>query len=240
MPVVPGERFVFAGVAGRSLIASCNNLSMLVLASASPRRRELLTQAGFSFIVHPAQIPEEPLPGEEPIAYVTRLALEKAQAVFNEITEASANETRASAGVPGPDYGTGEEMHSSLQPLAVLGADTTVFLDDHILGKPEDAADAARMLRLLSGRAHFVATGVALIAAHSAQAAAEVTRVEFLPLSEAEIAAYIASGEPMDKAGAYAIQGRAARWIPRIEGCYFNVVGLPIARVTALLQSMPC
>jgi septum formation protein len=201
---------------------------MLVLASASPRRRELLTQAGFSFTVMPAHICEDPLPGEDPIAYVTRLALEKAQAVYDQLSN---------SGAPGPASGTGECTHPDEEPLLVLGADTTVFLDDHILGKPEDAADAARMLRLLSGCSHRVATGIALVSAQSAQAAAEVTAVEFLPLTDAEIADYIATGEPMDKAGAYAIQGRAARWIPRIEGCYFNVVGLPIARVAALFAN---
>ena len=188
---------------------------MLVLASASPRRRELLTKAGFSFTVHPADICEDLLPGEEPIPYVTRLAREKAEAVYRELAPAWERE-----GVAGQS----------------LGADTTVFLDNHILGKPEDAADAARMLRLLSGRTHQVATGIAVVSATGVQATAEITTVEFLPLTEAEIDAYIATGEPMDKAGAYGIQGRASRWIPRIEGCYFNVVGLPIARVAALLR----
>ena len=186
---------------------------MLILASASPRRRELLTQAGFEFQVHPAHIPEDPLPGEDPIAYVTRLAREKAEAVFQIL-----------AGQPS-------------DPTTVLGADTTVTLDHHILGKPENPADAARMLRLLSGRTHRVITGVALVSAHRTQAVAEVTEVEFLPLSEAQIQSYIATGEPNDKAGAYAIQGRAARWIPRIQGCYFNVVGLPISRVSTLLEA---
>jgi len=188
---------------------------MLVLASASPRRRELLAQAGFEFEVHPANINEDLRPGEDPIAYVVRLAREKAEAVFNEL---AAN-------------------HAGGQSLLVLGADTTVTLDDHILAKPEDAADAARMLRLLSGRTHRVITGVALATAHGTEVAAEVTAVRFFSVSEEEIAAYIASGEPMDKAGAYAIQGRAARWIPRIEGCYFNVVGLPLALVAQLLQA---
>ncbi len=119
----------------------------------------------------------------------------------------------------------------------MLGADTTVTLDELILGKPEDAADAARMLRLLSGRTHRVITGVALVTAEGAEVAAEATEVSFLALSEEEIAAYVATGEPMDKAGAYAIQGRAARWIPRIDGCYFNVVGLPLALVSKLLES---
>ena len=204
---------------------------MLVLASASPRRRELLTQAGFSFQVHPAHLPEEPNPGEDPIAYVTRLAREKAQAVFDELTAASAAHREAGSAAAQEIEGLEGE------PLVVLGADTTVTLDNHILGKPADAADAARMLRLLSGRTHQVITGVALVTASSAEAAAEVTAVRFLTISDEEIAAYIATGEPMDKAGAYAIQGRAARWIPRIEGCYFNVVGLPIALVASLLES---
>ena len=129
------------------------------------------------------------------------------------------------------------QARTASPPLTVLGADTTVTLDDAILGKPEDAADAARMLRLLSGRTHRVITGVALVTAESVEVAAEATAVSFLTLSDQEIAAYVATGEPMDKAGAYAIQGRAARWIPRIEGCYFNVVGLPLALVSTLLES---
>ena len=188
---------------------------MLILASASPRRRELLAQAGFTFQVHPAQIPEDPRPNEDPIAYVARLAREKAQTVFAQL-----------AARP--------EVASD---LAVLGADTTVTLDDQILGKPSDPADAARILRLLSGRTHHVITGVALVTAASTVEAAEVTAVRFLTLSDEEIAAYVATGEPMDKAGAYAIQGRAIRWIPRIEGCYSNVVGLPVALFATLLES---
>jgi septum formation protein len=187
---------------------------MLVLASASPRRRELLTQAGFSFTVRPAHIPEDPFPNEDPIAYVIRLAREKAEAVFHDLSS-----------------------KESAPPQVVVGADTTVTLDNHILGKPSDPSDAARMLRLLSGRTHRVITGVAVVTADSTEVAAEVTAVRFLTLSEEEIAAYVATGEPMDKAGAYAIQGRAARWIPRIEGCYFNVVGLPLALVATLLES---
>jgi septum formation protein len=231
---------------------------MLVLASASPRRRELLAQAGFSFEVHPANIPEDPLPGEDPAAYVTRLAREKAQAVFDELSA-----DHKPMGAPGPDFGTWDttnlNSHSpgassflrSLQKgwetahldrgsasvLVVLGADTTVTLDNLVLGKPQNPADAARMLRLLSGRTHRVITGVALVTAASTQATAEVTTVQFRALSEPEIAAYIATGEPMDKAGAYAIQGRAARWIPRIEGDYSNVVGLPLALVSTLLEA---
>jgi septum formation protein len=183
----------------------------LVLASASPRRRELLTQAGYAFTVRPAHIPEDPRPGEDPIAYVVRLAREKAEAVFRGLADSGA---------------------------VVLGADTTVTIDGQILGKPEGAEDAARMLRMLSGRTHRVITGVAVVTEGSAEVAAEVTAVRFLSLSDEEIAEYVATGEPLDKAGAYAIQGRAAKWIPRIEGCYFNVVGLPLALVATMLESV--
>jgi septum formation protein len=186
------------------------DMSRLILASASPRRRELLTQAGYIFEVRPAHVNEDPLPGEDPISYVVRLARDKALAVFAEIND--------------PD-------------AIVLGADTTVTLDSHILAKPEDAADAARMLRLLSGRTHRVITGVAIATEKGTEVAAEVTGVRFLTLSEEEIAAYIATSEPMDKAGAYGIQGLAAKWIPRIEGCYFNVVGLPLALVATMLEA---
>ncbi|MGA3346718.1 MAG: Maf family protein [Terracidiphilus sp.] len=208
---------------------------MLVLASASPRRRELLTQAGFTFQVHPAHIPEDPYPNEDPIAYVTRLAREKAQAVYNELLGAPSFRLFSGERV-GCDEPHGAPAPSA-PPQVVLGADTTVTLDNHILGKPEDPADAARMLRLLSGRTHRVITGIALVTASHTEVAAEVTAVRFLTLSGQEIDDYIATGEPMDKAGAYAIQGRAARWIPRIEGCYFNVVGLPISLVSTLLES---
>ncbi|MDR3741659.1 MAG: Maf family protein [Terracidiphilus sp.] len=183
---------------------------MLILASASPRRRELLAQAGFTFTVQPADIPEDPVDGEDPLAYVVRLARQKAQAVYDAVGDRAA---------------------------VVLGADTTVTLDGHILGKPTDAEDAARMLRMLSGRTHRVITGVAVVTAEAVESAAEVTAVRFLTLSDAEIEAYIATGEPMDKAGAYGIQGRAARWIPRVEGCYFNVVGLPLALVGTMLEA---
>jgi septum formation protein len=210
---------------------------MLVLASASPRRRELLARAGFTFEVRPAHIPEDPKLGEDPIAYVVRLAREKAEAVFAELTlpdgkpgEAGPSTTLRSAQVDNPVLVQDDK-------LVVLGADTTVVVDGVILGKPEDAADAARMLRLISGRSHRAITGVAVVTAARTEVAAEVTAVKFLTLSDEEIAAYIATGEPMDKAGAYAIQGRAARWIPRIEGDYFNVVGLPIALVSTLLES---
>jgi septum formation protein len=185
---------------------------MLVLASASPRRRELLAQAGFTFTVTPASIPEIPRPGENPVAYVTRLAREKAEAIY-------------------------ARLHPEQEHLVVLGADTTVVAPSgEILEKPADAADAARMLRLLSGATHQVITGVAVVSCSGVETAAEVTHVTMQTLSDEEIAAYIATGEPMDKAGAYAIQGRAARWIPRIHGCYFNVVGLPLALVSGMLE----
>lgn len=156
---------------------------MLVLASASPRRRELLAQAGFAFSVRAAEIPEDPHANEDPIAYVTRLAREKAEAVFRQISS-----------------------EESAPPQVVLGADTTVTVDNQILGKPADASDAARMLRLLSGRTHLVMTGVAVVTPQNAEVAAEVTAVRFLTLSDREIEDYVATGEPMDKAGAYAIQ----------------------------------
>jgi len=191
---------------------------MLVLASASPRRRDLLTQAGFAFTVLAPSVCEDVVTGETAIGYVLRLAREKAEAV------AASPELRVLAG------------HDDEPPL-ILGADTTVIAPTgEILVKPENDADAARMLRLLSGAVHQVITGVALLAGEAAAVAAEVTHVTMLTLSEAEIAAYVATGEPHGKAGAYAIQGRAGRWIPRVHGCYFNVVGLPLALVTSMIE----
>jgi septum formation protein len=188
--------------------------SMLVLASASPRRKELLTQAGYEFQTIPANIPEDRQPNEDPITFVTRLARKKAQSVFDQLSSREMNE-----------------------PLLVLGADTIVVAQEEVLGKPSNAEDAARMLRLLSGGIHQVVTGVCLISAESTQVVAETTSVAMKDVPEAEIAAYVATGEPMDKAGAYAIQGYAARWIPRIEGCYFNVVGLPLALVSTMIAN---
>jgi len=181
---------------------------MLVLASASPRRQELLRKAGIAFTVQPAEIDETPLPGESARACAERLARDKALAIAR-----------------------------SRSDDVVLGADTVVVVDDQILGKPADGEDAARMLRLLSGRTHQVITGVALIVqGGEASVASETTQVTFMKLSEDDIRGYVATGEPMDKAGAYAIQGIASRWIPRIEGDYSNVVGLPIALVYRMLQ----
>jgi len=220
----------------------------LILASASPRRRELLTQAGYTFTVHPAHIPEDILPNEDPIAYVVRLARQKAETVYAEIAGSIASEERATAApqVPtaAPQVPTAAPQVPTAAPQVpgaapqVLGADTTVVIDNQVLAKPVDAADASRMLRLLSGRTHRVITGVAVVTANRTEVAAEVTGVRFLTLSEEEIEAYIATGEPMDKAGAYAIQGRAARWIPRITGDYFNVVGLPLALVSTMLEAL--
>jgi septum formation protein len=186
--------------------------STLILASASPRRRELLTQVGYRFEVQPSSIPESRRPGEDAIRFATRLAREKAEEVF-------------------------ARHQPSTAPVMVLGADTVVVCDGEIMGKPADAADATRMLLLLSGCTHQVVTGVAVVwGSGSAEVAAELTQVTMRTLSTQEVADYVASGEPMDKAGAYAIQGYAGRWIPRIHGCYFNVVGLPLALVTSLLE----
>ncbi len=180
---------------------------MIVLASQSPRRRELLANAGISCAVRPAGIEEEPREGESPEQYVARLAREKAEAVE-----------------------AGEEEF-------VLAADTTVVVDGQILEKPHSAEEAARMLRLLHGRDHLVLTGVCLRHQGRFWTAVESTRVWFIPLREEEIAAYARSGEPLDKAGGYAIQGLASRFAERIEGCYFNVVGLPVSRVYRMLRA---
>ena len=194
---------------------------MLVLASASPRRRDLLTQAGLQFSVDSADIPETPLAGEDAATYVLRLAEAKAQAVW-----ARQQAVAVPAGSAKEDDG----------PLIVLGADTCVLCQGEILGKPVDRADARRMLELLSGRTHQVLTGLCALTRNESFADVEITQVTFNVVEEAELVRYLSSPEPMDKAGAYGIQGFAARWIPRIEGDYFNVVGLPIARTVALLE----
>lgn len=182
---------------------------MLVLASASPRRQELLRNAGIEFVVHPANVPEIPRDGEAPRSFAERMAREKALAVFAQ----RPNEL-------------------------VLGADTVVVVEGEILGKPRDASDAGRMLRLLSGRKHEVITGVCLAGPKlkTANTQSEITLVIMNAISDDDIRSYVASGEPMDKAGAYAIQGMASRWISRIKGDYFNVVGLPVALVWKMLK----
>jgi septum formation protein len=174
---------------------------MMVLASQSPRRAEILRQAGIPFTVRVAPVDETPLPHENPADYVQRLAEAKSLAV-----PAATDEI-------------------------VLGADTTVVVGGEMLSKPVDAADARRMLALLSGQRHEVLTGICLRRGENRIRDHAVTAVWFAPMSAAEIEAYAASGEPMDKAGGYAVQGAASKFIPRIEGCYFNVVGLPIALV---------
>jgi septum formation protein len=193
----------------------------LVLASASPRRQELLRAAGVAITVQPTNIPESPKDGEAPRTCAERLAREKAWVVFKERPN---------------DF--------------VLGADTIVVVEGKILGKPRDGADAARMLRLLSGRTHEVTTGVCLMGPKAASTPpespkgemtlgdtrSETTLVTMNELTDDEIKGYIETGEPMDKAGAYAIQGMASRWIPRIEGDYSNVVGLPVALVYRMLR----
>lgn len=189
---------------------------MLLLASASPRRRDLLTHAGFSFRVDSIPVEEKREPGEEPMHLVQRLSREKAEIVF-----------RARA----------KTLHREDDPLLVLGGDTVVVCDSEVLGKPTDDADAMRMLRLLAGRTHQVITGVCVFSAAGADVAAESTWVTMLAMLEEEIRTYVATGEPTDKAGGYAIQGIAGRWIPRISGCYFNVVGLPLALVNTMIQA---
>ena len=211
---------------------------MLILASASPRRSELLAQIGESFRVEHPGISELRLAVEAPSAYVRRLALEKAQSVWErlraEMDQPPLPRSSHESASKRPQPSGGEHPQ---EPLIVLGADTAVVCDQEVLGKPLDADDAARMLRLLSGRSHQVLTGVAVVTHTGAVSEVETTEVVFAPITDGEMAAYIATGEPFDKAGAYGIQGRAARWIPRIEGCYFNVVGLPLARVAALLAA---
>ena len=188
-----------------------NEREPLILASASPRRAEILRSVGWEFTVAVADVDETPMPGEDPAPYVERLALAKARAV-------AAN-----------------------HPCQlVLGADTTVVVDETILGKPEDAGDARRMLRMLSGRRHQVLTGVALVrdgAAADERVTHQTTEVLFATLSDAEIDWYIATGEPMDKAGGYAIQGFGAVFIEEIRGDYWNVVGLPINLVYRLIAT---
>jgi septum formation protein len=172
-----------------------------VLGSASPRRHQLLLDAGIPHVVRPAAITEERITGESPTGFARRLAREK-----------------AFAGACGADE-------------VVLGADTIVVLEEHVFGKPLNKEDAVEMLRRLSGRDHWVYTGVCLRSQHRALDDLAATRVTFCPLTEEEIEEYVASGEPFDKAGAYAIQGLASKFISSIEGSYSNVVGLPVSLV---------
>lgn len=178
----------------------------LILASESPRRAELLKSAGFDIEIVPSQIDEQRLPEESPEDYVRRLATVKARLAVN----------RASG-------------------LPIVAADTIVLVDGHVLGKPADDAEATEMLRLLSGRAHEVLTGVMVLHRDRQRGHVERTRVRMAPLNDAEIAWYVGTGEPRDKAGAYAVQGLASRFIEGIEGSYSNVVGLPVSVVYRLL-----
>ena len=180
----------------------------LILASQSPRRRELLTTAGILFTVRAREVEEIRAPGEAPDAYVRRLARAKAEAAWEGRDE------------------------------IVLGADTVVVLGQEVLEKPRDTADARAMLRLLSGREHTVITGICLRHPGGVQLDSSATRVRFAPLTDAEIDGYVASGEPMDKAGGYAIQGLASKFVERVEGCYFNVIGLPLSQVYRYLKSL--
>ena len=184
-----------------------NKPVVLILASRSPRRAELLAAAGIPFEVLALDINETPRVGEAPAAYVERLAIEKARAA------------------------------SALRPAAVvIGADTTVVVDGRILGKPADPAEATEMLAMLQGRAHEVLTGVAVVGPAGERSAVESTRVWIDGLSAEAIARYVASGEPMDKAGGYAIQGLASRFVSNINGSYTNVVGLPVPLAVRLLS----
>ncbi|MGI5837524.1 MAG: Maf family protein [Chloroflexota bacterium] len=183
-------------------------MATLILASQSPRREALLRQVGLDFEIVPSDLEELPLEGEPPAAAAEALALEKAQQVASQRTEG-----------------------------LVIGADTVVVVDGQILGKPRDPEDAKAMLRLLSGREHQVITGIAVVDAATGRARSDgvATSVMFAPLSDEIIARYVATGEPLDKAGAYAIQGFGALLIEGLRGCYYNVVGLPIRRLAELL-----
>jgi septum formation protein len=181
----------------------------LILASASPRRRDLLLQAGLTFSVFAADIDETHLPGEDPVTYVQRLAVSKARA-----------------------------LHAAHPHAIVLGADTTVVSNGRLLGKPAHRAEAEAMLTSLSGKMHQVHTGIALVSAAQTLQHVETTSVFFTDIPALELARYLDSGDSLDKAGAYGIQGYASRWIHRIEGDYFNVMGLPIAATVNLLRSI--
>lgn len=187
-------------------------MTQIYLASRSPRRGELLRQLGVSFEVLPSDVDESVLPGEAPEQYVLRLAREKAAVCVQRLAQ------------------------QGLPALPVLAADTTVCIDGMILGKPEDDADAAAMLRRMADRWHMVHTAVAMADVNRVEVALSSTQVEMAPLSEAEISAYVASGEPRDKAGSYGIQGRAGTFIRRIEGSYSGVMGLPVYETAQLLK----
>ena len=187
----------------------------LILASSSPRRAEILREAGIAFEIRATEIDETALPGEAAQAMVTRLAEAKARAAA-------------------------AQMGAGLGDCIVVGADTTVEMGGEILGKPRDSTHSRKMLARLSGHTHHVLTGIFLLRLPGKvmRTAVEKSAVTFATLTAEEIDAYVASGEPLGKAGAYAIQGLAGRYIPRIEGCYFNVEGLPLSRLYALLREL--
>ncbi|NND36891.1 MAG: septum formation inhibitor Maf [Gammaproteobacteria bacterium] len=188
------------------------NQPVVYLASASPRRRELLRQIGVAFRARPVDIDETPRPEESPARFVQRLALEKAVAAARSVDEEP--------------------------PPVILGADTAVVVDERILGKPADDEDAVSMLGRLSGRSHHVLTGVAGLCGAGRCVMLSRTRVTFRDIDMAERRAYVASGEPADKAGAYAIQGRAAVFVERIDGSYTGVVGLPLYETHSILDQL--
>lgn len=185
----------------------------MILASASPRRKELLSSAGFQLTIEPANVDETRLPNEETLAYVERLARKKAEAT-----------------------------HALHGPLStdelLLAADTIVWMANRVLGKPHDEADACQMLHELSGRTHYVSTGVCIMHGTQATSFVETTQVTFRPIADDEIRAYVATGEPMDKAGSYAIQGGAKRFVTALNGDYNNVVGLPLQRVIQEIERL--
>jgi septum formation protein len=186
----------------------------LILASASPRRAQILRDAGFAFEVRPAHVNETRLPRESAAAYVSRLASSKARLIARKLQAKNKN-------------------------AFVIGADTVVVAGRHILGKPANAADARHMLRLLSGKKHKVLTGVSIINVFSGRESihVETTQVQFSRITTRDIREYLATREPFDKAGAYGIQGIGGRFVRRIEGCYFNVMGLPLSRVSSMLRA---
>jgi len=194
--------------------------SQLILASASPRRRELLQQMQLDFHVNIVEIDESPLSNEAPIVYVERMAQGKAHAAYTSL----------------------REEHKKFGRLLVLGADTSVVCDDHILGKPDDKQAARAHLEMLSGREHYVLSSVCLLVGEDDQKSPDIqtvvskSKVEFMQLSESDIEAYLQTDEPYDKAGSYAVQGLAAQFIKRIEGSYSGIMGLPIFETAQLLK----
>jgi len=227
------------------MLRSYHCVVRLILASASPRRAELLRAAGFEFEIVATNVDESIRAGESPHTYVRRLAAEKSAAAMAGYVVSGFSRTDdggrhgALDDRDGPPKG-GHHVREQYvhEDVIILGADTAVVVDGDILGKPGDDADAAAMLRRLSGRRHDVMTGVSLRVGAYEVGRVEITSVEFARLGDDDVQWYVASGEGRDKAGAYAIQGLASRFIPRIDGSYSNVVGLPIACVTELLTEI--